>query len=301
MSHAIPKLQSSTALIMVLGVAGGCPSIEDPIVEMDSGLLDAKNSEAPETSMAISPMCPISYRPLTTGDRPRATMPWILKRFEPSSSQAPDASPDQVDTTESVGDETYQGNAWLRLENEKPLLEFENGSKLVWDTSNFEAPIAPPYQLKSTGDRVWVIYEKQFSWVCPFCGGHEHKKIEIRDSENGSLRFIAYQGLLDPALSEEQVQDFFGVSAVKNKKCIFHATPPGCYEFDRTQFDHVLQTSPTQSIPFATLTRIQSPKGTFEVIWSASSESNKNHIPNCYDGPAIASDSSFVISKVLPQ
>jgi hypothetical protein len=194
---------------------------------------------------------------------------------------------------------TCRGGAWLRSTATGPTLTFDDGSLLLWDPSGIDTPVARPYILQADGDRVWVAFEQRWTVVCSFCGAYQTKKIEIREGEGGRLRFIAREGAVLPDLSDAQVTEIFGVTAATRLSCSFHATA-FCYEFDRSQFDRVLKTEPEQVILDATLTRVVSPNGEYDVFWAYSSETQVTWVDNCADGPAVASDTGFAASRIAP-
>ena len=271
-------------------------------------------------SEAGSPtVCATSTGPLSTEATPRRTLPWTFV----ASNRAPDAGaggapgptsgPPDVDA--SSGDAsspsgcegvpsfpstlTCRGGAWLRSTATGPTLTFDDGSQLLWDASGIDTPVAKPYILQADGDRVWVDFEQRWWVVCPYCGAYQTDTIEMRESEGGKVRFIAREGDRLSDLSDAQVTEIFGVTAATRLSCSFHATA-GCSEFERSQFDRVLETDPEQVILDATLTRVVSPNGEYDVFWATSSETQITWVPNCQDGPAVASDTGFAASRIAP-
>ena len=143
---------------------------------------------------------------------------------------------------------------------------------------------------------VWVDFQRRTVVVCPFCGAYTTNILQIRDSQNGPLRFYDQQGAVLPNLTDGQVTELFGVGATPIQTCTFPAYA-GCYSFLRTEFDHQLQTSPPQMIVDATLTPVATPHGQFQVFWASSTESYAQRQDNCSDGPAYASDTGFVANR----
>lgn len=276
-------------------------------------------SGAGGVSEAGSPAtCAASTGPLSTWDTPRRTLPWTFVAGSPapdagtggapvptSGSPGIDASSDDASSpsgcegpSSAVSPLTCRGGAWLRSTATGPTLAFDDGSQLLWDASGIDTPVAQPYILQADGERVWVAFEQSWTEVCEWCGGYQTKNIEIREGEGGRLRFIAREGAVLPDLPDAQVTELFGVTSVLRLSCSFHASA-GCYGFERSQFDHVLKTEPEQVILDATLTRVVSPNGEYDVFWATSSETQVTRA-NCQDGPAVASDTGFAASRIAP-
>jgi hypothetical protein len=67
-----------------------------------------------------------------------------------------------------------------------------------------------------------------------------------------------------------------------------------CYTYDRTEFDHALLTAPEQFIPNATLTRVSSENGDYDVLWAHSEQTNFPRDSKCSDPPLDASNTGFL-------
>lgn len=192
-----------------------------------------------------------------------------------------------------------RGMASLRSGSAGPTVVFDDGSKLTW---NGTLPASSmPFVRQAAGDRVWVDFERRTTVVCPVCGAYETNSLELRDSAGGAVRFYDQAGEVLPNLTDAQVVQIFGVSATPVQNCSFHtAATYGCAAFVRTEFDHTLATTPTQTIPDATWTEIDSPKGKYQVFWASSSETDVHFDPNCLDGAGVATDNGFVATLVAP-
>jgi hypothetical protein len=139
-----------------------------------------------------------------------------------------------------------RGNAQLQLRSTGPVVAFADGTELAWngDLAGYMAP----YVQQPAGDAVWVDYEMSWSESHPFADYlHITNTLEIRNGEGGKVRSFTQNGVDLPPLSDAQVADVFGVAARAVPSCSFQATG-GCTTFDRTQYDHLLLTTPNQII-----------------------------------------------------
>jgi len=195
-----------------------------------------------------------------------------------------------------------RGGAWLRSGAAGPVVTFDDGSTLTWDSTNWDSSSPPaPYVTQPGGDRVWVSYRRASTLICPFCGAYTNTWLEIRDaSSSGIVRHYAQQGnhLASPL---DIATVMFGVAVMENKVCQFHVG--GCVSLDGSEFDHRVDTLPAQRIPFATLTAVTSPNGTYDVLWAVTSEPR---VTSTADGgcgtdlPGISNDASFVGTRRAP-
>jgi hypothetical protein len=191
------------------------------------------------------------------------------------------------------------GLASLRSTASGPAVVFGGGTQLTWDGTLPSALMPYVQQAGTTGDSVWVDYEKRTVVVCPFCGAYTTYTLEIRNSHGGPIRFYDQAGNVLPNLTNSQVMDIFGVSAAAIQTCTFPAYA-GCNMLLRSEFDHQLQTTPPQTVVDATLTKVTTPSGSFQVIWASSIESYVQTIEGCGDGPGVASDTGFVATLLGP-
>src|SRR5579871_6683800 len=189
---------------------------------------------------------------------------------------------------------TCRGGAWLRMRSgvPGPLVTFDDGSTLSWDAS--APPVPAPYVSQATGDRVWVSYQSTATLICPFCGAYTNQWLEIRDTgSTGTVRHYAQQGnhLASPV---GMAMAMFGVPVTETVACKVHGG--SCPSLDRTEFEHQVATTPAQAVPFATLTAITSPNGTYDVLWDATSEANVDWgAPGSCgsDNPGVSNDDGF--------
>jgi hypothetical protein len=72
----------------------------------------------------------------------------------------------------------------------------------------------------------------------------------------------------------------------------------GCVSLDRTEYDHRVATVPAQTIPFATLTAVTTPAGTYDLLWATTSETNIKH--DCPDTAGYTNDDGFVATRRAP-
>jgi len=248
--------------------------------------------------------CPAaSIGPISQIEPPRHTLAWTFAAADAGTAPDAGATPSEdaaapsrcAVTTDVEQNASCSGGAWLRSSSAGPILTFDDGSTLTWNPS--QAPTAGPYVQQASGDRVWADYERQDHVICPYCGAYTDQTLEIRDGPAGTVRFYAQQGSQLSPLPAALVQDIFGVTTTASPACTSHLA--SCQPFDRTELDHLLQTSPAQALPFATATQVSSPKGTYAVLWAATVESNVGP-STCTDDPGITNDDGFVATRLAP-
>ena len=193
-----------------------------------------------------------------------------------------------------------EGTATLQALTTGTVVAFADGSKLTWDGTLPSALMPYVVQQAGTPDAAWVHYREKHTVVCAFCGAYTTRTLEIRNgSGTGKVRFFDQQGDVLPNLTPAQIMDVFGTTATQVFSCTF-PTSAGCYNFLRTEFDEQLATTPPQAILDATLTKVTTPNGIFQVIWASSVESYVEQLQGCTDGPGVASDTGFVASLLGP-
>jgi hypothetical protein len=194
-----------------------------------------------------------------------------------------------------------EGTATLEALTTGTVVAFADGSKLTWDGTLPSALM--PYVVRQTAgtpDTVWVHYQEKHTVVCAFCGAYTTRTLEIRNGAGtGKIRFFDQQGDVLPTLTPAQIMDIFGTTATQVFSCTF-PTSAGCYNFLRSEFDEQLGTTPPQTILDATLTKVTTPNGMFQVIWASSAESYVEQLQGCTDGPGVATDTGFVASLLGP-
>jgi hypothetical protein len=281
---------------------------DGPGVVVDGGS-DSQVSKDGGTGVELCPASSVSY--LSEGSY-RKTVAWtFLAAVADAGAPAGDGGTlDDAVTpsrcvasgsaaTAGLANYTCRGGAWLRSGAAGPVVTFDDGSTLTWDSSSPTA--SPPYVTQPGGERVWVSYRTATTVICPFCGAYTNRWLEIRNgSSTGTVRHYAQEGNhlgspLDIAMA------MFGVAVTENKNCQFHLG--GCMSFDRSEFDHWVATAPTQLIPFATPTVVTSPNGTYDVLWAATGESRVayNADGGCTpDSPGISNDDGFAGTRRAP-
>jgi hypothetical protein len=120
----------------------------------------------------------------------------------------------------------------------------------------------------------------------------------LREREGGRLLWIARQGQRADDPDEALVREIFGVGAREQAVCQ-QSFEAGCYMVERTVLDHVLATTPEQTLRHARLERVTTPNGAWEVVWATTRDVGKG-ISQCSDGPAVAHDSGFAASRLSP-
>ena len=149
------------------------------------------------------------------------------------------------------------------------------------------------------GQKVWADFSRSTREVCPVCGSYQTTELQIRTAVDGILLWIGREGVALDDLSPELVQELFGVGVHERVSCQT-AVAAGCYSAQRLVFDHVLETTPEQVIPAASLRHVNSARGEYDVLWAHSTNYDVGRDPGCYDGPALASDTGFAASRTAP-
>jgi hypothetical protein len=244
--------------------------------------------------------------PLSTSDSPRP-FGWTFSGPTAGAAGAAGSSdggtgPATCQTVPSAYPGTdCEGLATLQALTAGTVVAFADGSKLTWDGTLPSALM--PYVVQTTGgapDTVWVHYRDTHTVVCPFCGAYTTRTLEIRNGGGtGKVRFFDQQGAVLPNLTPAQILDIFGTTATQVFSCTF-PTYAGCYSYLRSEFDEQLGTTPPQTILDATLTKVTTPSGMFQVIWASSAESYVEQVQGCSDGPGVASDTGFVAALLGP-
>ena len=255
-----------------------------------------------------------SIGPLSTLDKPRPAFGWTYVGLTGVGGEVPSDAGQTGDGGAAARCQTLpglgpnnrglscRGNAQLQLRTTGPVVAFADGTELAWN-GDLAARMAP-YVQQPSGDAVWVDYEMSWNASHPFADYlHIDNTLELRDGEGGKVRFFTQVGVDLPPLPDAQVTDLFGVAAQAVPSCSFRATG-GCTTFDRTEYDHVLLTTPTQMIHDASWDNavpIEAPNGEYYVYWASSAETNLDlNVTTCTDGPGVATDNGFVATLVAP-
>jgi hypothetical protein len=312
MRNVATGLLAFAGMISLIACSSSKPAgSSDATMPADSAPVDGARCTggAPDASLLAAR----SIGPLSTLDLPRPRFGWTF--VGPTSGDAGTASDAGVPApggTDGAGGPAgcqavpgmYQpgvscrGSALLQSRTTGPVVAFDDESELAW--TGELPPTAKPYVQQAAGDPVWVDYEMRWTVVCPSCGAYATQTLEIRDSDGGKVRFYIQSGVVLPNLTDAQITDLFGATASAVQDCSFHAVGASCTTFDRTQYDHLLATTPAQTIPDADWSEVDSPNGTYEVFWASSTETNLQTSPNCQDGPGIATDTGFVATLSAP-
>jgi hypothetical protein len=247
--------------------------------------------------------------PLSTSDSPR---PFGWTYSGPTTGAGGAAAPGDAGTGPAICQTVLaaypgtncEGTATLQALAIGTVVAFADGAKLTWDGTLPSALM--PYVVPTMGgspDTVWVHYQEKHTVVCPFCGAYTTRTLEIRNGDGtGKVRFFDQQGDVLPNLTAPQILDIFGTTATQTFSCTF-PTYAGCNSYLRTEFDEQLGTTPPQTLLDATLTKVTTPNGIFQVIWASSAEGYVQPEPYCNstDNPGVASDTGFVAALLGPQ
>jgi hypothetical protein len=177
--------------------------------------------------------------------------------------------------------------------------EFEDGSMLEW-TAVATTYVAPPQV--THGDLVFIEYEHRtpLPTFCPTCGNTTLTSIRLWSAGREQVLWFGREGSSIPEVDPGYVTSLFQIPYRLSRSCVMEPFRVDCYTaVTRVLYDHVLETTPEQWIPHATLTRVATPGGTYDVVW-ASSEQTVVRDANCDDGRFPAQDRGFAASRLDP-
>jgi len=185
-----------------------------------------------------------------------------------------------------------QGTARVRGAGADLELVLGDGSRLQWDASG--ALVAAPRVLD--GGTVWIEYDKRVEIWCSFCGTFFNAELALRRERGGQLLWIGREGHRQEDVPAALAEELFGVSFRAPPTCRLEYEA-GCNEVSRTLHDHVLTTTPERLVRNGQRERVETPKGTYEILWTHSTETSRS-VPRCADGPGPASDTAFAASRL---
>jgi hypothetical protein len=248
--------------------------------------------------------------PVSSSGTPRRTMPWLFVASTRDGAAAADGGPGGGDAGASgcttgaaamsgipfgnLSNVTCAGSATARVSGGNIDLVFADGAVLRWDTTGVANPEAPP--ALSDGATASIDYHRTWMIVCPVCGAYYTATMQIRTGSDQKLIWVALEGTEISDVDADLVSELFGVTFSEKLNCesTFGAY---CNNAVRRTFDHILHTTPPQTIPAAALRRVTTPRGDLDVVWAHSTEV-VTPIPNCADGPIIAHDTGFAASRI---
>ena len=181
----------------------------------------------------------------------------------------------QITSPGDVPDVVCTGPAWMRSQGglggaSGTNIAWDDGSTMLWIAGPSDpAPVATTQPL-----RVWVEMKRQTDHSVPECAGvTQGGSIQIRDDgPTGVLRFMARTGFLLDDPTADELTDLFGVEVDAETTCTFDVTAePGtaCTSTRETVHDHLVHTTPPQTVPAGTTVQIDTPKGAFGVFWAS--------------------------------
>lgn len=239
----------------------------------------------------------------TTWNPPRKTLPWVAIIGNAGNVDAGNGSNAGVDAAvppsagcgamTAFGGVTCRGLAGATQSGSALDLVWADGSVLRWDSTIVDKAVARP--VVANGDSVWVEFSYAVQVVCPFCGTSNSTSVSIRKAEAGVVIWTGQQGHTLGDVSDAQAQELFGVSFREQASCHGKVTL-GCWTTDRTLYDHILETTPEQVVPHATIARVTTPKGQYDLFWTHSTDDKATD--TCIDGPGLAADTGFAASLI---
>ena len=175
---------------------------------------------------------------------------------------------------------------------------WDDGSKLIWSPIVAADPaIISPIPADGPDRRVWAEM-KRYSSVGSdkMCSLVDVETMELRESEGGTILYMALQAPTLPELTADDLIPLFGVSADTVPSCSYE-TIEGCTTMRETLNDHVLQTTPPQTVPYGQPAQVTTPNGTFSVIWYSRSEQALGPVTACTCSGVAGQMVAFVASR----
>jgi hypothetical protein len=157
---------------------------------------------------------------------------------------------------------TCLGNARVVELEGATAFELNDGNVLSWSPVGTGSIPKPSF---AQGRRVWLDYLGTVQ-ICSFCGTIEAWTLSIRASETGDVLWLGRGGNVDDIDSASLVEL---LGAAEHRELACHVVgAPGCASFDGDLFNHVLETEHEQRLPFGMPTRVDTPKGAFDVMFA---------------------------------
>ena len=174
-----------------------------------------------------------------------------------------------------------------------PRLIFDDGSEL-----DYNSKLAPTLTIPALGSgKVRVRYEWNQTPDCPYCGSRSDAWVEIRTADGSQLLFAGSDSDFGGMTNGSTLNEVLGATPVAEAGCSY-STTWDCYFLDRSEFNHVVPTTPPIRLPHAQVTRVTSPSGAaYDVMISLSSDVIRPN-PNCADGREVSADSTYLVSRV---
>lgn len=156
-------------------------------------------------------------------------------------------------------------------------ISFDDGTVLQWRSG--DPALHPPVTYGDPDKIVAIDFENRWQQISTSCDGPT-ETVDIRDAADGSILYMEREAHADP--TPDELIALFGVAADSVTACAFDSTDC-CATTHQTVSDHVLQTTPPQTIPHDKTIMVTSPKGTFSVRWFARTEQTvgPGEICNC--------------------
>lgn len=165
--------------------------------------------------------------------------------------------------------------------------------------------IPAPIVAGEAAQRVWVDMKRQTDHSVAECAyAAQGSTIEIHDNgPAGNLRFLGRSGLMLQDPSADELSALFGVAVGTEASCSYDRiiSPPGsaptCTSTHETISNHVVQTTPAQTLSYAEAAEITVPNGKFAVLWSTRTAQTLTTAPMICDCAGQLSAVEFFASR----
>lgn len=178
---------------------------------------------------------------------------------------------------------------------------WDDGSKLIWGPPDLtDGTIPPPIAPGAADQRVWAEMKRYtVAAADSMCGATDVQTMDLRDSAGGNILFMALQTPGLPELTDADLLPLFGVGANTVPSCSYQ-TIEGCTSRTETLNDHVLQTSPPQTVHYGQPAQVTTPNGSFSVIWYSRSEQTVAPVTACTCSAVAGQTVAFAAARTAP-
>ena len=143
---------------------------------------------------------------------------------------------------------------------------------------------------------MWLEYLYDDTKDCPFGGHRDDAQLLLRAGGPKAVRFGSVGKALAADPAQGQIDDLWGVSFEAQPACDILHTRFGCYWIDRRFFQHTLATTPPTLLPVDELRLVTTPKGDFDVLWTAATEESMRDA-RCADRDEVRAFTAFAASR----
>jgi hypothetical protein len=172
-----------------------------------------------------------------------------------------------------------------------PDLWLDGGFVLRWATpaADIRAPALTP------GEVVNLALVAELIGFGPYSGTATIYSVSVRAADGG-MRWLSYSGAYPKKPSAADTDELFGLSVTSERVCTVAFNY--CGRLIRTEYAHVLQTTPETRIEPLAHALVSTPRGWWDLRWSESSDERLDY--TCADAQPARPDTFFAASWQAP-